>query len=85
MNGKPVDPQELPYPWPAGMSPAATSGQGGPWNLVELEGALAAGTAQCPQSYLRQGGQVKDSEGILAFYQDRFVFYADSGRVNAVP
>jgi len=80
-----VDPGKLPYPWPAGTPPMSVSGRGGHWNIAGLPGALAAGTAQCPEAYLRPGGRLKDSEGVLGFHQDWFVFYADSGRTNKVP
>ena len=46
---------------------------------VQVPEALAAGTAQYPEGFRRRGGRIRDSEGALAFYQNHFDFYADSG------
>lgn len=80
-----LDPNKLPYQWPSGVSPGATSKRSGRLELVRFPDSLAAGTAQCPDAYLRRGGRVKDSEGVLVFYQDRVTFYADSGQTSGEP
>lgn len=45
--------------------------------------ALTAGTAQWKAAYLRPGGRLRDSEGILAVTDTELIFYADSGRETA--
>ena len=75
-----VDPSALPYPWPPGASPSATSRRSGRLELVTFLGAISAGTAQFPIMYShRRRAPVSSSEGPLVFYQDRVVFYADNG------
>lgn len=79
-HGRSVDPNQLPYPLPPGVSPAATSKRSERVELVQFPDAIAAGTAQCPEMYTkRRGASVSSSEGPLVFYQNRLVFYADSG------
>ena len=52
--------------------------------MVPVPGALAAGSAQWPYGFTQPGGRLRDSEGVLAFYDDRLIFHADSGADTAV-
>jgi hypothetical protein len=71
-----IDPLKLPYP---GAHLAMTR-RGGSLHPVEFPlPVLSAGTAQWKAAYLRPGGQLRDSEGILAFTDTAVTFHADSG------
>lgn len=80
-----VDPDKLPYPLPPGMPAMANTRRGGRrLHIAPVPGAIVAGSAQCPEAYLRPGGRFRDSEGVLGFFEDGFLFYADSGRDRRV-
>lgn len=74
---KEVDPLKLPYP----RAHVAMTRRGGDLQPVEFAlPVLTAGTAQWKAAYLRPGGRLRDSEGILALTDTAVIFYADSGK-----
>lgn len=74
---KEVDPLKLPYP----RACVAMTRRGGDLHPVEFAlPVLTAGTAQWNAAYLRPGGRLPDSEGILALTDTAVIFYADSGK-----
>jgi hypothetical protein len=75
-----IDPEQLPYPGPA----VAFTRRGGHKHAAPVPDAIAAGSAQSPEIYPAKGATVKDAEGVLAFYEDGFMFHSDSGRTRSV-
>jgi hypothetical protein len=64
---------ELPYP---GLK-FATTKRGGR-HVEYAASAITAGSGQYREGFLRSGGRVADSEGVLAFGDEGFAFFADS-------
>lgn len=56
----------------------ATTKRGGR-HVEHVGSAITAGSAQYREAYLRPGGRIADSEGVLVFLEEGFRFYADSG------
>lgn len=69
-----ISQSELPYP-ELRFAHTKRSGRGATY----IRDAITAGTAQYREAYLRRGGRIADSEGVLAFVDDGIGFFADSG------
>jgi hypothetical protein len=71
-----IDPAKLPYPLPEGLDPISTIRPLRALDPVRFQGALSAGKTSVTRSTLGP-----PQEGILAFFQDRFVlFLLDGGQ-----
>lgn len=73
-----VDPAKLPYPWPDRVDPTSTIGPIHALKSVPLPGALSAS-----KTSVNRSAWDTPREGMLAFYQDRFViFFVEGGQLS---
>lgn len=79
-----VAPSSVPFPSLPGTPPVAETRERGVRRYVPVPDAICTGPVEWPDGYLRKGGGFKDSEGVLAFYQDEVTYYADSGYVKVI-